>query len=260
VVTAPTPASTSSRPSTERESHASIEPLPRRVDIDRLLLLFAIAFTVCILAPVFTRGFFPLYPMLPWSSLVDFFTPVILIPLYWLLFASAGAPSGRETLVFLAIASLWVLGHGVHLAANSIGYAMRSLPHSYATDLAHLYDEVLGHCFWHGGVIGLSALITLRSARAEAGVRARVALRVIGALLYGLTYFLVIVEGGTAPIGIPFAAAFVIVSLARSRAALTRSPILGFFFVAHLFASVLFAVWAILHSGLPQFSEVGIID
>ena len=44
------------------------------------------------------------------------------------------------------------------------------------------------------------------------------------------------------------------------RANLARRPVFGFFFVAHLFASTLFLVWAILYPGLPQFSEVGIID
>ena len=259
-MTAPTPASTSSRAGAQREPHRHIEPHARRAPADALLLIFGIAFTVCILAPVFTHGFFPLYPTLPWSPLVDFFTPIILIPLYWLLFASAGPASARETVVFLVIAALWVLGHGVHLAANSIGYAMRPLPPSYAADLAHLYDEILGHYFWHGGIVGLSALITLKSARVDTAAGARVASRIIGALLYGFTYFLVIVEGGTAPLGIPFAAAFVIVSLARSRTTLARRPIHAFFFVAYLFASILFVVWALLHPGLPQFSEVGIID
>jgi hypothetical protein len=235
---------------------------------DRFLPIFSSAFAAGILAPVFAHGFFPLYPTLPWSQLIDFFTPVVLIPLYWLLFAGASAapPSRNEAVAFMVGVSVWALGHGMHLAANSIGYAMRKLPPSYAAELAHLYDEVLGHYFWHGGVVALSASITLRSVaqahdedrpgRAERGG----AVRILAALLYGLTYFLLIIEGGTAPLGLPFAALFVIASLARWRATIARRPILSFFFVAHLFALVLFAVWAAMHQGLPQFSEVGIID
>ena len=58
---APTPASSSPRSPAERDARASVEPLPRRADADTLIAIFGIAFAACILGPVFTHGFFPLY-------------------------------------------------------------------------------------------------------------------------------------------------------------------------------------------------------
>jgi hypothetical protein len=81
----------------------------------------------------------------------------------------------------------------------------------------------------------------------------------IGALLYGLTYFASIIEAGTAPLGIPFAIAAVAIILIWGRKGLRRKPLVAFFLIAYLLALILFAVWAIIWGGLPEFSEVGLL-
>ena len=50
-------------------------------------------------------------------------TPLVLIPLYWVLFTDAGrlARSHTATILFLVLASGWVEGQAMHLASNSIG-------------------------------------------------------------------------------------------------------------------------------------------
>ena len=53
--------------------------------------------------------------------------------------------SPRTWALFGAGAVAYVSGHGIHLAANSIGNADRG-------DTAHLWDEVVGHAIWYVGV------------------------------------------------------------------------------------------------------------
>lgn len=52
----------------------------------RLTLIFAILFAVFIIAPAFLNGQFAPYPLLKSGDVLDLLTPLVLIPLYWLLF------------------------------------------------------------------------------------------------------------------------------------------------------------------------------
>ncbi len=76
---------------------------------------------------------------------------------------------------------------------------------------------------------------------------------------YGATFFGVIVEAGTAPLGIPFAVLVGIFGLAAGRQAAENPAFSSSFLVNSLVSLVLFAAWAIYWGGLPQFSEVGLI-
>ena len=58
----------------------------------------------------------------------------------------------------------------------------------------------------------------------------------------------------------PFAALVVLFTLVWGRKKLRQQPLLPFFLVAYLVATLFFAGWAIYWGGLPEFSEVGIID
>jgi len=68
-----------------------------------------------------------------------------------------------------------------------------------------------------------------------------------------------VVEGQTAPLGVPFAVLVSLFGLARDRPRPRRQPLLSFFVFAHLFAALLFAVWGAYWGGLPEFSQVGLI-
>jgi hypothetical protein len=64
----------------------------------------------------------------------------------------------RATYVWFAVGSwLYATGHGIHLAANSIGNAAPG-------ETAHLWDEQVGHWTWYAGVAVVFATLasTLR--------------------------------------------------------------------------------------------------
>jgi hypothetical protein len=59
---------------------------------------------------------------------------------------------------------------------------------------------------------------------------------------------------------VPYALLVVIFTLVWGRTKLRRQPLLAFFFVTCLVATLLFLGWGLYWGGLPQFSEVGIIE
>ena len=70
----------------------------------------------------------------------------------------AGRADARAWVVFGAGVVAYTSGHGIHLAANSIG-------NQDPGQTAHLWDEVVGHLVWFVGV----ALVLAALARAQAG-------------------------------------------------------------------------------------------
>jgi hypothetical protein len=164
-------------------------------------------------------------------------------------------------MAFLLLAVLWVEGQGMHLAANAIGHLIQELPGGDADTLTYFLDEVLSHYIWHIGLVGLSALLIYRQWRNPfAGERSGLGFETAGGILHGLTYFIIVVEAGTAPLGVPYALLVVIFTLIWGRTKLRQQPILAFFFVTCLVATLLFLGWGLYWGGLPQFSEVGIIE
>jgi hypothetical protein len=77
-----------------------------------LALTFAVAFIVLFLAPPFLPYTFSPYPLINWADVVDLATPLLLIPLYWLLLTASGAAmGGRVMIAFLVLAAAFVEGH-----------------------------------------------------------------------------------------------------------------------------------------------------
>ncbi len=113
----------------------------------RLILIFAILFAVLIIAPAFLGGQFAPYPLIKNGDILDLFTPLVLIPLYWLLWQihTHCSLSQKEMLIFLILAVLWVEGQGMHLAANSIGHLTNPDSRSELRQLTYFYDEILSH-------------------------------------------------------------------------------------------------------------------
>jgi hypothetical protein len=219
--------------------------------------VFALAFAGFIILPGLLGQPFPLYPLAHWADALDLVTPLVLIPLYWLLYQQLTGGKGAS-MAFLLLAALWVEGQGMHLAANSISNLLGSGA-SNVHQLVHFYDEVLSHYLWHLAIIGLSLLLLIRaSAPAEA---ASVHWALIGpaAALYGFTYFVAINEGGTVPLGLP-AAALVVLWLAVSRRQeIRRHNLIGFFAAGYGLSLILFLAWFLIWGGFPEFSEVGLI-
>ncbi len=225
------------------------------------ILVFALCFTAFILIPPFLSQPFPAYRLIHWADVLDLFTPLVLVPLYWVLFSDSGAIARklRLTVLFLALAALWTLGQGMHLGANSISNLLGAGT-TNIHGIVHFYDEVLSHYLWHAGIAGLSILLVFAPAlRPPTAPRVGWGIVLASAILYGLTYFLAINEGGTVPIGLPAAVLIPLVILAFHRRDLRTHNLVAFFFVGYLLAVVLFLAWYAYWGGFPEFSEVGLL-
>jgi hypothetical protein len=160
----------------------------------------------------------------------------------------------------MVLAALWVEGQGMHLAANSIGHLLEEMTGSNASILTSFYDEVLSHYLWHLGVVGLSALLLTRQWQNPfTGERSPLGLPLLAGIIHGLTFFVVVVEGGTALFGIPFAIVVILAGLVWGRDKLREQPLLLFLLVSYIVAMLFFAGWGIYWGGLPEFSELGLI-
>ncbi len=228
----------------------------------RITLVYALAFFTFLIVPVAFRSQapWPFPPGVYWQEAIDLLTPLVLIPLSWLLcsFEDRQIPANRtERLVFLVLAALWVEGQAMHLAANSIGRPWESAL-SPSGELAHYYDEVLSHYLWHLAIAGISALAIVRSlAHPYSEGRLRLALAVPAALLLGVTWFVVVIEGETGPMAIPFTMIALAFILLQGRANLRSAPVAAILGGGYAVALVLMSLWAAIWRGLPPFTEVG---
>jgi hypothetical protein len=225
----------------------------------RLILIFTVAFAILIMVPAFLSQQFSPYPLIKAGDVLDIFCPLVLIPLYWLLFRLGKPPTTREMIAFLVFVALWVEGQGMHLGANSIKHLMDVLHDTDAYTLTNFYDEVLGHYLWHIGMVALTALLIWRqAANPLASPLASLRTEVVCAVIYGIVTFIIITEAGTVPLGLPFAAIVAVVGLLRRRQ-WREQPVAAFFYLAHILALILFAIWFVRWGGFPQFSELGLI-
>jgi len=234
-----------------------------------LTLVFSILFAVFFLLLVFFRIPFPPYPLISYQDVFDILTPLVLIPLYWLLFKYSASGESRlaEEMTFMVLAAVWVLGQGMHLAANSIdnlaeGLAREGGINIIRTDiytLTYFLDEHLSHYLWHAGILGLTALLIYREWRRPARVKTIWWATIIAGLIYGFTSFCIFLEGQTVLLGLPFTIIIILLALIWGRKKLAQQPILGFFFVACVISAVLLIGWGVYWGSFPQFSDVGLI-
>lgn len=95
-----------------------------------------------------------------WADWLDLAVPwLVLVPAAVAL--SAGHVTQRVWAVFGAGALAYASGHGIHLAANSVGNASPG-------PTTHLWDEVVGHYLARGRRAGRRAVAQLRSGPATA--------------------------------------------------------------------------------------------
>jgi hypothetical protein len=178
---------------------------------------------------------------------VDLATPFAVVGAAAAVLAALGPPPSALAVAFLS-ALLYVDGHGIHLAANSIA---GESPSGEAEEAAHFWDERFGHIEWHLGWIGLIAAFCVAARAGHPPIRARV--WAATALLLGVTLFTSTVEGGTWWLALAAAAAFAVWALRN------RRPLIVACAAAFAVAAVLIGVWAIWQGGVPQFSEAGLI-
>ncbi len=226
-----------------------------------LILAFSLAFVVFMILPSFLSAPFSLFPLMKVEDAFTLLTPIVLIPFYWLLVKRATENQIGTTamLAFLILAVLWVDGHGMKLAANSIARLLDEAKDGPIWQLTYMYDEVLGHYIWHIGLMGLSVLLVLAEWPHPVATPSSLWSLGIAGFIYGFAFFLIVVEGQTTPLGVPFAALFLLLGFVLGRRQLSSHPLLTFFLISCLVATLFFAGWGLYWGGLPEFSEVGII-
>jgi hypothetical protein len=234
-----------------------------------LTLVFAFLSVVFFLLLIFLRIPFPFYPLMSYQDVFDILTPIVLIPLYWVLFKNVSSEEASlvAEIFFMSLAAMWVAGQGMHLAANSINNLSEGLARNGVLDitnstiyqLTYFIDEHLSHYLWHIGVAGLAALLIAREWRNPSGAKTIWWIAVLAGIIYGFTLFCIFLEGQTVPLGFPFVGAVTVILLIWGRKGLGQRPVTGFLFTACLLATLLFLGWLIYYGGFPQFSDVGLI-
>jgi len=234
-----------------------------------LTLVFAVLSIVFFLLLIFFRIPLALYPLMSYQDALDILTPLVLIPIYWLLFKYAATDESNpvEEIAFMVLAAIWVQGQGLHLSANSINNLAETLAKKQVIDitstsiyqLTYFYDEHLSHYMWHFGILGLAALLIYREWRRPAGISTTWWATALAGLIYGFTYFCIFLEGQTVVLGLPFAIVISLLTLIWGRKRLVRQPILAFFFITCLLAVLLYGGWGLYWGGFPEFSDVGLI-
>ncbi len=175
-----------------------------------------------------------------WADWID-----LALPLAVLGFAGAtllSADVRRPTWIVFALgALLYAQGHGIHLAANSVSNVDLG-------ETAYLWDEVVGHYLWYGGLALVVAAVALELAARPLTARPwAYAL----AALFGITATTNAIEGGTAVLGLVTAAAFTVWGWRR------REGLGVALLLAYALSLVLLVAWGIRWRGFPQFSELG---
>jgi hypothetical protein len=238
----------------------------RRTDqLPAALLAYAVALAAFLLVPPYLKASVGPPQAFTLQEAVDLFTPLVVIPLAWLVFDLAGGLGRRGLVAFLVVSALWVEGQGIHLAANAIGDAFshdaaevfyRTVP----GDLDLWLDETLSHWMWHAAWVALAILLLAAATRGTVGRPDRTSgTAVVAGLVHGATYFLVSVEAATTLLGIPASILILAWCLVAGRRGLLRQPVVTFFLVSTIVTLLGYVVWGALNDWtLPEFSKVGL--
>jgi hypothetical protein len=174
-----------------------------------------------------------------WADWIDLVVPYLVVGCAAGALAAVATPR-RVWLLFGFAAVLYTQGHGIHLAANSIANVAPGEP-------AHLWDEVMGHYLWYGGLAGVVAALGL-----GLGDLPRPSWRsLLLTLPFGFTIFTNSIEGGTAVMGLVTSAGFLAWGIRH------RQRMLGLLVPTYGLALAALAGWGLYWLGFPQFSELG---
>jgi hypothetical protein len=172
-----------------------------------------------------------------WQDWIDLLTPYAVVGCALAALLAAGAT--RRTWTLAAAGGIaYVQGHGIHLAANSVSNALGKEQPVY------LWDEVVGHYLWYGGLFAVVAALVL----ALVGRPLTSAWRWPLAVLFGLTGATNGIEGQTALFSLVVAIGFAVWGWRRRSGALLAS---------YGVTALLIAGWGIYWQGFPEFSELG---
>ena len=172
---------------------------------------------------------------------LDLLTPVaVLGPLS--VFLGSRRPGAKWWAVFAAAAFLYIQGHAIHLAANSVSNVID--PNDDAVATVHLWDEVVGHYEWYAGLYLALLAVVAALHRSVLPVNRWV---LIGAgAISGLTWATNGLEGGTAIFSLVLAASGVAYLIVHRRGAALAVGAAG------IVATLVLVVYGLWHGGFPQ--------
>jgi hypothetical protein len=241
------------------------------------LLAYALVLTVLLIVPPY-RTDPTAVPGFTVQEVADLLTPLVVVPLMWLVIHLAGGLPRPGMVALLLLSVVWVQGQAIHLAANAIADAGgEDLAPLEAAAATRWMDDVLSHWMWHIAWLGILGLMLVagRDRRhvvpAVAGDGASrdgaserhslAAVAVIGvtvaAVVHGATFFIVTVESATTVLAVPFCLAVAGAGLTWRRI-LRAWPVRFFLVVSAVVSLGGYAWWAALNGGeLPEFSKVG---
>ena len=241
------------------------EPPRHAVRLPAALLAYSIALAALLIVPPYLKASVGPPEGFTLQEAADLLTPVVVIPLAWLVFDLAGGLGRRGLIAFLVLGAVWVEGQGIHLAANAIGDAFSHVAAEefYETvpgELDLWLDETLSHWMWHGAWVGLSILILAAATRGASGAQRHASVTaVVAGLIYGVTFFLVSVEGATTLLGVPASILILAWCAVAARRGLVRQPVVTFFLVSAIVTLVGYVAWGARNDWtLPEFSKVGL--
>jgi hypothetical protein len=182
---------------------------------------------------------------------VDLITPYAILGCAAMVLVRAEA--ARAQWVLFGVGGItFTLGHGLHLAANSISNVADAVVAK--ASIVHLWDEVVSHYFWYVGLFLVLAAMALALRPQEFRVGA---VDVVVSLLVAVTLVNNYIEGGTPWLGLVFLAVGVVAGLVWRPAAVSRLLlVLG---GVGLLLLVGWGVYWLAADGsvFPQFSELG---
>lgn len=242
--------------------------LARRADrLPAALFAYSVALAAFLLVPPYLKVSVGPPQAFTLQEAADLLTPLVVIPLAWLVFDLAGGFGRRGLAAFLVIGALWVEGQGIHLAANAVGDAFshdaaEAFYQTVPGDLDLWLDETLSHWMWHAAWVAISILVLAAATRGPVVPPDRTSVTAgVAGFVHGSTFFLVSVEGVTTLLGIPASILILAWSVLAGRRGLTRQPVVTFFLVMTVVTILGYAGWGALNNWtLPEFSKVGLFS
>lgn len=229
------------------------------------LLAYSIALAALLIVPPYLKASVGPPEAFTLQEAADLLTPVVVIPLAWLVFDLAGGLGRRGLIAFLVLSAVWIEGQGIHLAANAIGdaFSHAAAEEFYQTvpgELDLWLDETLSHWMWHAAWVGLAILTLAAATRGASGTPRHASVTAVAAgLIYGVTFFLVSVEGATTLLGVPASLLILGWCLVVARRGWVRQPVVTFFLVSAIVTLAGYVAWGALNDWtLPEFSKVGL--
>jgi hypothetical protein len=127
---------------------------------------------------------------------------------------------------------------------------------------AYLFDEIISHFMWDGGVflISVALIIAAYKISFKSLTWKNFAFLSLGSAFYGFAFTANGIEGQTVVFTFPAAGVGFLLTLLfyfHRKKEGNQNPFLFFFMSGYLLSLILFAYWGISRSGFPQFSELG---